>query len=79
MYVQNKLYVVMWESWIEGEECKGGDLFYTHDESKAYDMLHRKGLSEDMDWVPEDLMYRVRYGVGWDKYYVDEREMETEL
>jgi hypothetical protein len=73
------LYVAMWESWHEGEDCVGGDLFYTHDEDKAIAFLHALPKRSDFLWDEEEMMYVYRNKYEWDKYYVDERPMEMEL
>lgn len=76
-----ELYVVMWESW-DGVECGGGDLYMSLDFDKAALWLQNKIESEtrfSYDWDDDNEMWISRYEHGWEKMYIDIRELDKEL
>lgn len=74
------VYVVMWESFQEGNGCAGGDLYMSLSDSKARMYLRTYGeSSQDLVWDDENDMYIYRDEYEWEKAYIVERPLDEEL
>lgn len=76
----NFVYVVMWES-LHGGDCTGGDIYMSLDYDKAKEFMDKKARIEnryELQWDEEHDMWISRWKYGWDKLYIDSRELDME-
>lgn len=74
------VFIVMWES-LTASECTGGDYFMTMDYDKAKEFMDKKAAAEQnftYTWDEENDMWISRWKYGWDKLYIDSRELDME-